>query len=113
MHEASIMESVLETAGAEAAKAGAQRILRIRLRVGILSGVVPDALEFAFEGLKEGTPAAGATLEIEQEPAVFRCLECGARPELFEMSFACPACGGALIVDHGGGQLELSQLELN
>ena len=112
MHEASIMESVLETAAAEAAKAGAERIVRIRLKVGILSGVVPEALEFAFEGLKDGTLAAGATLEIEAVPAQFQCLECGARPELFEMAFACPACGGALIVDSGGGDLELAQLEL-
>jgi hydrogenase nickel incorporation protein HypA/HybF len=112
MHEASIMESVLETAAAEAAKAGAGRILRIRLKVGILSGVVPEALEFAFKGLKSGTMAAEATLEIEPEPAVFRCLECGALPKLSEMAFECPACGGALVVDHGGGQLELAQLEL-
>ena len=113
MHEASIMESILETAVGEAEKTGARRILRIRLRVGILSGVVAEALEFAFEGMKDGTPAADATLEIESAPAVFRCLDCGARPELFEMSFECPACGGPLIVDSGGRQLELLQLELN
>jgi len=113
MHEASIIESVLETATAEARKAGAVRIERLRLRVGILSGVVPEALEFAFAALKCDTIAAAATLEIQTVPATFRCLDCGTRPELAEMMFTCPACSGPLVVDSGGNQLELAQLEVS
>ena len=107
------MEAVLEAAAEEARKAGGERISRIRLRVGVLSGVVPEALEFAFESLKSTTIADQATLEIERAPATFRCLECPARHQLTEMSFTCPACSGTLIVDHGGSELELAQLELN
>lgn len=113
MHEASIMESALESAVAEARKAGAEVITRLKLRVGVLSGVVPEALEFAFDALKDGTPAAGAALEIELAPAVFRCLDCEQTAEMVEMAFVCPSCHGALVVDHGGNELELTQLELN
>lgn len=112
MHEASIMESALESAVAELHKAGAQTIIRVKLRVGVLSGVVPEALRFAFEGLKSATPAANATLEIELVPAQFRCLDCAATPELTEMTFSCPLCQGCLVMDRGGNQLELTQLEL-
>jgi hydrogenase nickel incorporation protein HypA/HybF len=112
MHEASIVESVLERAVAETRRAGATRIERIRLRVGVLSGVVPEALRFAFEALREGTPAAGASLEIEDAPARLCCLDCRHSLEAFELLFTCPACGGVLIVDSGGRQLELIQLEV-
>lgn len=113
MHEASIMQSALKSATAELQKAGAQQIVRLTLRVGVLSGVVPEALEFAFEALKAGTPAAAATLKIELEPAVFRCLDCAVMTKRTEMTFTCPECDGCLIVDHGGNHLELTQLELN
>ena len=107
------MESALESATAELRKAGAREILRMKLRVGVLSGVVPEALEFAFESLKGTTPAAGAVLEIELTPAVFRCLDCTAESKLTKMTFNCPRCQGCLILDHGGNELELTQLELN
>lgn len=113
MHEVSIMQSALTSATDELRKSGARKITRIRLRVGVLSGVVPEALEFAFAALRTGTPAAEADLEIVRAPAFLRCLDCGKITEKVEMSFVCPACDGALIVDHGGRQLELTQLELN
>ena len=113
MHEASIMESALESAFGELRRAGRREIVRMKLRVGVLSGVVPDALAFAFESLKGSTPAAGADLEIELMPAVFVCLDCAAEAELTEMTFHCPRCEGCLVLDHGGHELELTQLELN
>lgn len=112
MHEASIMECTLETACAELRRAGGGAITRLTMRVGVLSGVVPDALSFAFEALKKGTAAAGAALRIELVPAVFRCLDCEACPELTELTYICPTCHGPMVVDHGGDQLELSQLEI-
>ena len=91
------MESALESAAVEMRRAGGREILRIKLRVGVLSGVVPEALEFAFESLKGTTPAAGASLEIELMPAVFRCLDCAAAPALTGMTFTCPRCRGCLV----------------
>ncbi len=112
MHEASIIEAVLDSAAAAARNAGATTIHRIRLRVGLLAGVVPEALEFAFAALKQDTPAAAATLEIEPVPATFRCLDCGTTHQLDQLSFTCPACSGPMIVDSGGSDLELAQLEV-
>ena len=43
------------------------------MRVGAFSGVVPDALEFAFEVLKHDTPAETATLEMEVIPLRIYC----------------------------------------
>ncbi len=106
------MEAVLERACEEARRVGASRIERIRLRVGVLAGVVPEALNFAFDALRRGTPAAAARLEVETAPAGFLCLDCGAACESRELDFVCPACSGPLVVDTGGHQLELIQLEV-
>ena len=73
MHELSIMQSALSLALDQARQAGGSRVHTIRLRIGALSGVVPDALEFAFEALAPGTPAEGAKLAIEHVPARFWC----------------------------------------
>ena len=63
MHEFSIMQSALNQALREARLAGAARVHEIRLRIGVLSGVVPDALQFAFEALTPGTFAEGAAVD--------------------------------------------------
>ena len=76
MHELSIMQSALSLALNQAQQAGAARVHMIRLRIGALSGVVPDALEFAFEALTPGTMAEGARLAVEHVPARFWCAAC-------------------------------------
>ena len=43
MHEVSIMESAVRMAVEAAKSAGASRVLALRLRVGTLSGAVPEA----------------------------------------------------------------------
>jgi hydrogenase nickel incorporation protein HypA/HybF len=48
----------LELAAEKTRAAGATRIHRLKLRIGRLSGVVPEALQFAFDALKTGSPAA-------------------------------------------------------
>ena len=56
-------------------------MLAIRLRIGALSGVVPEALEFAFEALRPGTLAEKAELAIESVPGavLVRRLQPGVR----------------------------------
>jgi len=112
MHEASIIQQVLHVAEKEMRQAGGTRILRVRLRVGVMAGVVAEALTFAFDALKDGGPAHDATLEVESVPARFRCRACGHDTLLAKTDFECPACGGMLCIQNGGTELELSQLEV-
>ena len=107
------MQSTLELAGEQLLKAGCTEIHLIRLRVGLLSGVVPEALEFAFEVLKADSPAANATLEIERTPGLFFCGTCGVETWLDTMQFECAGCGGLLTVREGGADLELAQMRMS
>ena len=106
------MQSALDLAEEQARKAGGTEIVRIGLRVGLVSGVVPEALEFAFDVLKAGTMAEDASLEIERVPGEFRCSACGKQVRLEEIRFDCPSCNGMLILGNGGADLELSHLEV-
>jgi hydrogenase nickel incorporation protein HypA/HybF len=110
MHEASLMQSVLEEAGQQARAHGCTVIHLIRLRVGALSGAVPEALEFAFEALKAGTLAAAARLEIERVPARARCRVCGDEFALEEPASPCPTCGAWDTLLIQGRELELTRL---
>ncbi|HEY3269327.1 MAG TPA: hydrogenase maturation nickel metallochaperone HypA [Armatimonadota bacterium] len=112
MHEVSIMESALESAEAHARKQGAARILRMGLRIGDASGVVPDALEFAFGAVTDGTMAEGATLEIERVPIAAWCAACNAEFAPPDILACCPTCGAFSADIRRGREMQLSFLEV-
>lgn len=112
MHEVGIMERVLELACERAQAAGASRIHRIELRVGAISGVEPDSLEFAFEALKRNTPAQEADLVIEATPVMLRCDVCAQTFEPEAFRFLCPRCGGRTQVLQGR-ELDLVRVEVS
>jgi hydrogenase nickel incorporation protein HypA/HybF len=107
MHEAAISEALLDQLASLASRHGWQAIDAVNVRIGLLSGVVSEALEFAFEALSTGTPAAGAKLVIENEPGRFACETCGERL-LDRLDFTCPDCGGALTLIHAGRDILLT-----
>jgi hydrogenase nickel incorporation protein HypA/HybF len=113
MHEVGLMQTALEVACDHAARAGAVRIHRIRLRVGALSGVVPEALEIAFAAAAPGTLADQAELVIEQAPVVCVCDECGAEFSPEEVVYHCPICEAICSRVLTGRELELASLEVS
>ena len=61
MHELSITRNVVAIVSE---RAQGQRVTRVRLEIGRLSAVVPDSIRFCFDICAQGTPLAGAELEI-------------------------------------------------
>jgi hydrogenase nickel incorporation protein HypA/HybF len=112
MHELSIMESALSQACGQARAAGATRIYNISLRIGALSGVVPEALEFAFEALAPGTMAEGAKLVMEHVPARFWCGACHHEFEAGDLFSLCPNCRAPSTELRAGREMELASLEI-
>ena len=113
MHEVGIMESALQLAEEQARTSGATRIHRMRLRVGDLSGVVPEALEFAFDVVAHGTMADGARLDIERVPVVCYCSDCDRPFEPADMVHECPRCHRWVQDSLQGKELELASLEVS
>ena len=112
MHELSIMESALNLALEQARQSGARRVDVIRLRIGALSGVVPEALEFAFTALAPGTAAEHSQLVIEAVPARFWCEACHTEFESEDLLAECPQCHELSRELRTGRELELASLDV-
>jgi hydrogenase nickel incorporation protein HypA/HybF len=112
MHELSIALSIIEGAEEEAARHGGQ-VIAVHLRLGQLSGVVKDALLFAYGIACEATPLAGSRLLIEEAPVVVFCSQCAAERTLASIqTLCCPVCGALTPDVVQGRELELIALEL-
>lgn len=112
MHEAFLIQAVLEQAECLARVYNRQVVEKLCLRVGVLSGIVPEALTFAFEALKGGTLATTAQMEIELVPARARCLGCGHTFALEELGLPCPLCCTMKYELLEGKELELARIVL-
>jgi hydrogenase nickel incorporation protein HypA/HybF len=93
MHEVALAEGVLRIV-LDAARANAARSIRsVRVELGTLAHVEPDALSFCFDAVTRGSLAEGAKLEILRTEGAAWCMPCGARVALARLGDACPRCG--------------------
>lgn len=90
----SIAHSLVGIIEQEMASHGVTRLIRVKVKYGRISAIVPEALQTAFEVMTMETPMRGATLEIEEVPLVARCRECKKEfsPEGDLMIMTCPYC---------------------
>ena len=108
MHELSITQSLVE---AVLERTGARPVMVVKLRIGPLSGVLPDAVRFCFELVSADTPLAGAALTIDQPQGLARCRACGNDFVLEDIFLLCP-CGSADVEITDGCQLRIKFLEV-
>ncbi len=101
MHEMAIAEGILDIAQSHARTHEAQRIERIHLLLGELSGVETEALSLAFSSVIRGTIAADAALTWERIPLTGRCHDCGRERHICPTDYLCPDCGGGMQVLRG------------
>ena len=111
MHEVSICQHLLTLLSQEAKQHGVSKIIRLRLEIGRLSCLDPDALCFAFDAMAPGTIAEAAMLQIDQPPVRATCGDCGAAVELDERFDPCPSCGGTRLELQGGDEMRLLEME--
>ncbi|WP_316741640.1 hydrogenase maturation nickel metallochaperone HypA [Streptomyces sp. MK7] len=112
MHELSIATAIVERAEEWARADGTSAVSSVTVRVGELSGVVPDALDFAFEVAREGTALAGARLVVEQVTARAYCDPCAAEFAVgMPPFFWCPRCDRPSHDLRGGRELEITAVE--
>jgi hydrogenase nickel incorporation protein HypA/HybF len=91
MHELAITQSVVDTV---IERTGRAPVASVRVRVGRLTGVVPDAMAFCFELVTAGTPLQGSVLEFEQPEGRGHCRTCGQDFPLADLILLC-RCGSA------------------
>jgi hydrogenase nickel incorporation protein HypA/HybF len=112
MHEVGIANAILEAGQAELARRCGAKLLRIGIRVGVLSGVDSEALRFAFTALKMDTELQEVEFEIQSSPRRNHCLDCGHEFESPMYSAPCLLCQSDRISLAGGDELDLTYMEL-
>lgn len=111
MHEVAIARALLGVASRHLPP-GEAAVRGVRVAVGEATGIVPDALELAFQALATDTRFAAARLIVDRVPGRSRCSLCGTEYTFAGLLGQCPACGalgGELL---GGGELELRGFEV-
>ncbi len=112
MHELSIALSLIEQIEKNAAQhPGVVRSAQIR--IGVLSGVDCEALRFAWEIARAGTPLASTALEIESVLLRVRCPGCGNTHAAEIHSILCPRCVTPEQEILEGRELQLASLEID
>lgn len=113
MHELSIALSMIEMANEEVVRRGGGRVTALHLKLGPLSGVVREALEFSYQIACQETALEGSELIIEDVPVMIHCSSCR-HDELVEsiQSLRCPRCGELSNEVTRGRDLEVVALEL-
>jgi hydrogenase nickel incorporation protein HypA/HybF len=113
MHELSIALSIVEAAQEEADSQSSAQVSAVHLRLGLLSGVVKEALLFSYTLACEDTPLAGSRLIIEEVPVVIYCQKCEKRRQLRSIqNFCCPVCETPAPEVVRGKELEIVALEI-
>lgn len=112
MHELSIVSNLFELLEEQAKEAGAQKITLVKLKVGVLSGVVPELLQTAFDIYKKDTIAAEAELIIETVPLRLLCHQCHQETTQDDIVFTCAYCGSTHLEKKEGTELILEKIEL-
>jgi len=114
MHETSIALSILDIVQAKCVEEGCTAVDSIRLRIGSAAGILPDALVFAFDAMKDTTVAKNAVLVIEPVPVGGTCNDC--KKDFIAASdaqyvFACPLCGSKSFEITTGREMEILDME--
>ncbi len=108
MHELAITQGVVDTI---VERTSGARVTLVRLDIGKLSGVVPDAVAFCFDLVASGTPLDGAHLEIHEPAGRARCRTCGDEFTLDRLILLCP-CGSADVEVLAGRELAIRSVEV-
>jgi hydrogenase nickel incorporation protein HypA/HybF len=108
VHELSVTQSVVD---AVVEKLGESRVVRLRLEIGRLSGVVVDSVRFCFDLVAEGTTLEGATLEVDEPAGQARCRDCGAEFAATDLLAVC-GCGGIDLEIRSGQDLIIKEVEV-
>jgi hydrogenase nickel incorporation protein HypA/HybF len=112
MHELAVTESILEIATQTAKEHAATKVTDIYLRLGQLSSIVDESVQFYWDVISQGTLAEGAQLHFTHVPARLRCKDCGTEFELTEELTPCPACQSITLEIIQGEEFQVDSIEI-
>lgn len=112
MHELSIANSILDIVLKEIDSKKLPAVKAIGIKIGSLSGILADSLEFGFDAIKIGTPLEQTRLEIEQIPVTGKCASCSYQFDVEDLVFVCPSCHSTSLEMEHGQEMDIAYLEI-
>lgn len=112
MHEMSITENLVSILLKHAERNKAARIISVTLRIGELSDVVPEAVQFCYDICTQGTIAAGSKLIIERPTPVAYCHNCQKEVCIHQFYDPCPECKDFDYDIRQGRELDIKSMEV-
>ncbi|MDN5349474.1 MAG: hydrogenase nickel incorporation protein HypA/HybF [Bacteroidales bacterium] len=112
MHELSIAMQIIEIVKEEAKNHAAIGVSAINLDIGKLSGIEPDALEFAMEEAVKGSMAEKAEVHYNYIQAVSVCEDCCREFEVQDYFKTCPFCNSLNTSLIKGKELKIAAIDL-
>jgi len=112
MHETHVTQDILKETLKRAEHKGAKRVVGATIRLGELSGFMPDSIEAYFESFSRGTIAENAKLEFVPLPPTASCRKCGADVPTKEDELRCPKCGSKDLELKSGREVYVESIEV-
>lgn len=112
MHELSVTQSIIKISSEEAQKAKASIVKEIRIKVGELSGLIPESMQYYFNIASMGTIVESAKLVIEKIPIGIKCNDCGKEENISRGNYHCSSCGSYNIKIIKGNEFFIDSLEV-
>jgi hydrogenase nickel incorporation protein HypA/HybF len=112
MHELSVTQNIINISVEEAEKHNAKRVKEIRIKVGELSGLIPESIQYYFDIASKGTKVEGAVLDIEKIPITICCSECNYEGTIDRNSYGCKGCGSFNVKIIRGNEFLIDSLEV-
>ena len=110
MHEVSIAESLIALIRRHLP--AHQRLIRATVRIGPMHGVVPEAMEMAWNIASADAGWSGSRLRIVSPPWRLRCVACGRCWEPITVDEPC-VCGGTHVDILGGDEFQLDSIDVD
>lgn len=110
MHELGIATEIIHLVEKEIETRGLRQLSKIKLKVGALSGIDPEALKFGYSIVSADSKLAGVELAIEWVAVKGLCRNCGRNFEVPDFAFICPVCDSPDIKITEGEELDIISL---
>ncbi|MFC2149618.1 hydrogenase maturation nickel metallochaperone HypA [Candidatus Auribacterota bacterium] len=112
MHEYHIVGELVNQVLDTARNNDANKVTKVSLVMGELSGFEESSVRLYFQNLTEGTLIEGAELEIKPVKASFMCKKCGKAFESEDRTFKCPGCGDPGSPTEKGKEFYIEDIEV-
>jgi hydrogenase nickel incorporation protein HypA/HybF len=111
MHEVGIARDIISEVNRQVPENIAPAVKTIRVKVGALARVTPEALRFGFQIASVSTPFQFAELLVDEVPLQTECEDCLFISTGFEALPVCAACGSTRTKILSGNELEIVEVQ--